>query len=517
MLSCAVLLCSSLAFGQEMMGLNGSNYAGTAGAHINPSSLSNFPHKWEIHLLTLDFMLENNYAYLPNSSLLTEYKKSKALGSGYELQQSDFVYPATSFKKKSAYVNVLLKVPSVLFRIKNHRFAIINNGARFITSANKVNFTMPKITTSGQGRDSLSLDFNSDNLEISKFRINGMAWAEFGLTYSGLVSKTNSRKVFLGLSVKRLHGYIAGYLLNHGVAFAFTPQQVALSKIDVEYGFVDVNNGASGYAGAVSGKGWGFDLGTTMVMKRKYRSGGIGRVEGGQDHPTNYGTRVGISLIDIGRINFGSNVRKYKVDKFTRSDSIADMDVLVSSELYQFPPQVQPGGQFLMRLPTALSVQVDYKVRPHVFVNATAIQRIVLPGPGIDRANQLSVTPRFELRWLGLSMPLILYQYTRPRLGAALRIGPLWIGSDKIGSWFFPGKFSGTDFFISLRILPIKRSKKQKKKRAEKDKRIIDMPCSFVPYRNSRWISTLITKLKSKLKASKFKELNNAEHKPPKS
>ncbi|MBL4752952.1 MAG: hypothetical protein JKY52_05030 [Flavobacteriales bacterium] len=513
----SLVLSTDQAQGQEMMGLNGSNYAGTAGAHINPSSLSNFPHKWEVHLLTLDFMVDNNYAHMPKTSLMSEYKRSKNLGSNYELQQSDFVYPQTSFSKKSAYVNVLLKVPSVLFRIKDHRFALINNGARFITSANHVNFTVPKFLDS-EG-DSLTLDFSSANLDISKFRINAMAWAEYGITYSTLISQTNSTKTHIGISIKRLHGFASGFLLNNGVAFDFTPQQTALTRIDVEYGYIDVQNlggNSAGYQGLISGKGMGFDLGATFVMKRKYRTGGIDRVELGRNHPTNYGTRIGISLIDMGRINFDSNVQKFKVDKFTRNDSIADMDVLVNSELYQFPDQSQPGAQFSMRLPTALSVQVDYKIRRNVFVNATAIQRIVLPGPGIDRANQLSITPRFELKWLGFSMPLSLYQFKRPRLGAALRIGPLWIGSDKIGSWFFPGKFSGTDFFISLRILPLHKSKKKKRKRAEKEKRVTDLPCSFMPYRSVKWIRALINNLKRKRKASKFGALNNADHGVPK-
>ncbi|MBL4657229.1 MAG: hypothetical protein JKX73_04455 [Flavobacteriales bacterium] len=510
------LLTGGLSHAQEMMGINGSNYAGTAGAHINPSSLSNFPFKWEVHLLTLDFMFENNYAYLPNTSIYKEYKNSKE-DSDNSLEQNDFVYPGTTFKQKSAYVHVLAKVPSVLFKIKDHRFALVNNAARFITSANHVNFTMPKISAVEGGNDSIILDFDDANLVIDKFRVNGMAWAEFGITYSGLASQTNNRKVFLGIGVKRLHGFMAGYLLNNGVAFEFTPQQTAVAKIDVEYGFIDPQNigsGAPGYQGFVQGKGLGFDLGTTIVMKQKVRPGGFRGTSGGFDKTTNYGTRIGVSLIDMGKINFDANVQKFKVDKIIRSDSVADMDVLVNSELYQFPQQTQPGAQFSMRLPTALSVQFDYKIREKLFVNATGVHRIVLPGPGIDRANQLTLTPRFETSWFGFSMPLILYQFKRPRLGAAIRIGPLWFGSDKIGSWFFPGKFSGTDVFISLRVLPIHF---KKKKRGQRPGKITDLPCSFVPYRSGTWIGSLIEKLKSGIKASKFKALNNVDHGVPKS
>ena len=259
-----------------------------------------------------------------------------------------------------------------------------------------------------------------------------------------------------------------------------------------------------GYKGLVSGKGIGLDIGAAIVFKKKYKYGGIKVVEGGPDSPLNYGLRAGVSLIDAGRIYFDNNVQKFRIDKFIINDSITDMDVLVNNELYNFPQQSQPGADFYMRLPTALSLQIDYKFRNNLFVNGTLVQRIVWKGPGIDRANQLSFTPRYETRWFGFSLPLSIYQYKYTRVGAALRLGPLWVGSDKIGSFFVPGKFSGTDIYLSLRILPIN-LKLQKRSRGQSAKTPEDLPCSFVPYKSDQWILSLIEKLKNRRKIWGFR------------
>jgi len=476
------LFCHSNTSGQEMMGINGSNYAGTAGSHINPSSLSNFPLKWEIHLLTLDFFLDNNYAYMPKTSIVNLTSRIRKTDN-FELQESDFVYSKTKIKNKSAYVNFMLKLPSVLFKIKDHRIAIINNGIRTVVSANKINFTMPRLDPASSS-DSLSLDLSDATFSIPKFRINAMAWSEFGLSYSTLISKTQDRKINFGFTLKRLHGYLAGYFLNNEVFLDATDVQNIRSSVDFEYGYTDPTNAEPSYKGILSGKGMAIDIGTTIVMKGKYYEGGIKKVAGGTDSPLNYGLRVGVSLLDIGRINFDKNIKTYSVNEFKKVDSVSDLDFLINSAQYELPEAPQPGNSFTMRTPMALSVQADYKFRKRIFINGTWVQRIVLKGPGIDRTNQISITPRYELKWFGFSLPLVLYQYKYPRIGAALRIGPLWIGSDKIGSWFIPGKFSGTDIYISLRITPIKKPNVHINK-IQRKKTPGELPCSFMPYKGT--------------------------------
>lgn len=499
----AIVLLNAVAFdisAQDLMGINGSNYGGTAGLLINPSSMSNFPPKWEIHILTMDFFVDNNYAYMPSTSVISGIKKINKEGSAYSPDESDFVFRNDNIKKKSAYVNFLFKAPSVLFKIKDHRIALINNGIRTVVSANKINFNMPSLT----GSDELSVSLNDLNFRIPKFRINAMAWSEFGLSYSAPIRKTRTLKIFAGVTLKRLHGYVAGYLLNDEVSLTVDPKAGATAKVNIEYGYVDPSQAEPSYSGFVSGKGFSGDVGVTAVFKGTYRDGGIEKIEDGPFGPTNYKFRIGLSLIDMGRINFEKNVNLYAINKVTTIDTITDMDILINNELYQLPTTPQPSGSFFMRTPMAISLQADYKIRKNLFVHGIVVQRLVFNGPGIDRANQLAITPRFELKWFEFSLPIRLFQYKHPSIGAALRIGPLWIGSDKIGSWFIPGKFTGTDIYISLRILPIPKPKINLAK-PHRNKKPTDMPCSFQPYKSTRWLKSLIQNLKNRRSASKFR------------
>ena len=52
------------AHAQEMSGASASNYAGQNGLDINPASIVSAPYKWEIHILSTDVALVNNYMFL---------------------------------------------------------------------------------------------------------------------------------------------------------------------------------------------------------------------------------------------------------------------------------------------------------------------------------------------------------------------------------------------------------------------------------------------------------------------
>ena len=56
--------------GQEMWGINNSNYAGNLGIALNPSSIVGAPYKYDINIMTMDIFLQNNLAYIPASDKL---------------------------------------------------------------------------------------------------------------------------------------------------------------------------------------------------------------------------------------------------------------------------------------------------------------------------------------------------------------------------------------------------------------------------------------------------------------
>ena len=57
------------------------------------------------------------------------------------------------------------------------------------------------------------------------------------------------------------------------------------------------------------------------------------------------------------------------------------------------------GNSFRMALPAALSLQADYGVTEHFYVNALLMQRLPNFNKAPRRGNLLAVTPRWQHRW----------------------------------------------------------------------------------------------------------------------
>src|SRR4051812_45083507 len=67
LIACCLLIFSAQA--QEMFGIANSNYAGTYGVSLNPSSMVSSRLKLDVNLLAGDMAFDNNYIYQPESEL----------------------------------------------------------------------------------------------------------------------------------------------------------------------------------------------------------------------------------------------------------------------------------------------------------------------------------------------------------------------------------------------------------------------------------------------------------------
>ena len=71
------------------------------------------------------------------------------------------------------------------------------------------------------------------------------------------------------------------------------------------------------------------------------------------------------------------------------------------------------------------------------------------------------MTPRFETYWFEAALPISLYEYQYPQLGLSLRLGPLSIGTDKLGHWIKQSDLYGADIYFHLKV-PIRYNPKCK-------------------------------------------------------
>ena len=114
------------------------------------------------------------------------------------------------------------------------------------------------------------------------------------------------------------------------------------------------------------------------------------------------------------------------------------------------------GNNFALSLPTSMVFQADFAVLPTFFINGLLVQRLPSANRGLSRDNVLAVTPRFETRWFGASLPLSILNYQQVRIGFAARLAFLTIGTDNLGSFLGQKRLYGSDIYAALTISPFK-------------------------------------------------------------
>jgi hypothetical protein len=211
----------------------------------------------------------------------------------------------------------------------------------------------------------------------------------------------------------------------------------------------------------IKGTGIGFDIGVTY-LKINHRTNGNRKssfwLQGTQQ---DYLYRVGISLIDVGKINFNKLVQ---VNEFNgvnnalwsglRTFAPTNFQQTVRSASYHFlgdsMASLTNQTKFGVWLPTAASLQVDYNAGNNVFINATFVQGIRLGQISVRRPTLLSVTPRYETRYFEVNLPFSFYDFRDPQIGLAIRIFNLVIGTEKLGTFVNLTDVNGMDVYFSL-------------------------------------------------------------------
>jgi hypothetical protein len=147
-----------------------------------------------------------------------------------------------------------------------------------------------------------------------------------------------------------------------------------------------------------------------------------------------YNWKFGFALLDLGKIKFRENTSVIRLEQ--RNDPFNINSEILVDLMGQIANSKPENFQesFDMILPGAVSAQLDKNLGKSFFLNILVVRRIKAIKPSVLRSNIFAITPRFETKWLGFSMPLILFNDRDPRVGLSLRVGYVTIGSDNITS-----------------------------------------------------------------------------------
>lgn len=441
-----------------------TNYSGSRGLAVNPSLMTT-SFVYADFGLNLGVSAYNDFAYiyakdyknlLKGDGLSRYYVNGKRYNVGFVINKDP----------KYVYENLDFNVISLMYNPKGKRAYgfFVNN--RVYTYGKRIPWEIPEAAmVSIEDGDYIGKNYKSENAKIGM-----MAWSEIGFSYAMTVYDRYSDKFDVGITLKGLLGY-AGVALNlNEVDKDIVDKNVSvIHKLDmtaamagpIDYDAQFSDGQLFNRNSLTNGLGLGFDLGVTYINKKDEKE--HGEVKRSCTSPKIlYNWRLGVSLLDVGAIRFNKNAKVYgyfsETDKdfdISRLEGVENFDSMMdtlNSMLYENPAEAVDGKEFMLGLPTALSLQFDYNLWKGFYLNSTWIQPLRFWKYSVTRPAMLTVSPRYESLLLDVSLPVSLYNYERIMIGAEMRLAFLTLGTQNIFNFIGIGKSYGLDVYVAIKF-----------------------------------------------------------------
>jgi outer membrane protein OmpA-like peptidoglycan-associated protein len=463
---------------QDLIGYNYNNYIGINGVTSNPASIADSRYKFHFNLVTVNAYGGNNgYSIDRGNSSFFDFNQWKERRN-------------TKDGKKNGWMNADILGPSFLLNLNKKRAVAVTT--RFRTMANMYNLTNGAISLFEDPTTELfGKSFNEKNVKV-----NAHAFADLGISYAQVIK--NEGKHFLkgGATLKYIQG--------------ITAASVRMDNLDINIKDINTLNQINGQGSILYAEnldrwidGEDFEASQLKMSNGTFGIdfGAVYEIRDGKFKPDEskfksqfrtipYTFRFSFAVTDLAftpiKYKAGSQSAKYRlsaanvdIEKFEGEGTDNLEEYLNQLQLDNLLTKEANTDDVKMFLPTSLRANVDWHVAKHFFVNADAL--VSLRGAGTKKSgtnyiSTLSLTPRFESQWFGLSSP-ISFNKEEFNWGASLRLGPIFIGSGSILSNMVRKEFDNMDAYAGLSI-PLYQGKRKKKQKNEQPEPVVDTPAA---------------------------------------
>lgn len=460
-----VILCVAAAsvastYAQESMGIANSNYAGTQGVQLNPSSIVDSKLWLDVHLVGAGAYVYNNYFYFPKVNIWKSTSGNEAFPQGRDHYVLGNVYRGD--------VNVDVWGPA--FTLSLGKFAIgFHTAIRSFTDATRIPAPMAKFMFEGLNyAPQLGTLYHAENVLATS-----LTWGEVGVTFGTILKRKQDNLWTGGITAKYLSGINAMAIDLKNIDYeVLNDSDLYVSSVNGRYGMVEPGFGA--------GQGFSVDLGVTYKKMLDNVEYYVPHTPTADCSTKDYRYKLGISLMDLGGIKFNknavyqeySNTSSYWSNYDTASiTSIGTTDQNLNNNINNGASQNIRGTSFTTWLPSYASVQLDYNLGKNFFINGTIIQGFRIQAPfGVHRRSTIAITPRYERKRWEVSLPVSLHDFRNFQAGIMLRLNNLIIGTDNLIPLIARTDLKGADIYIHLKI-PILKSPKCRDKKHNKGKK----------------------------------------------
>ncbi|MCX6351471.1 MAG: DUF5723 family protein [Bacteroidetes bacterium] len=466
-LSMLLLLCI-ISKAQSFLGLNNGNYAGVSGIYLNPACLADNRFASDVILTGLDITVANNYIGVKTGDLFNG-QMFKYKGSDFKGQ---YLHEYDNTKQKSIYVDASYQFPSFMVSLSPKTTIVFASRTRAMVNVDNMNIQLAKLAYNGFDYP----DLFKIKLENDQFSINTMAWTEYGVGVGQVVIDKGPTFLKVGGVAKILLGIEAGYFYAKDLTYEWKNKDT-LSLFQSKFGwghssnlefhkedykdFAGIRKQFTDYGSRAT---IGADLGVVYEWRPNWKSFLYdldGKTNQRRRDVNKYKLRLGASMTDIGRIrfkkgdyskNFDANIKEWDVNhlKFDPTNPVYSVDTIIKN---RFKPS-EPATAFNMVLPTVLSFQVDYNIWKGFygsFVSYTA-PRLFSDEHRLHALSYYTLCPRWESQWLGVYAPFSFNQWGAGIQGLALRLGPIVLGTNDVGTYLYKKDAKGVDFHFALKV-----------------------------------------------------------------
>ncbi len=433
----AVFLAATSSNAQELMGLLGSNYSGTSGFFINPASSTGNLVQKEVGISAYDFGFSNSFVGLKNT-LFSDLKAGKIQSPFGQNYLSDTYATGGVDGVSSINLNMSYHGPSYLKSVKDKFGFGFFTRTRTYFNINTIDNDFLKQLKEGAKFSPLYLK----NLTDNSFDFQAMNWKEFGVNFSMKALEVGSHYLKVGVNAKLLIGGPAFYFRSNRFDYSFINDTLLrVNSASLEYGHTNLsdpagmsNNLITNFRTRVANLSFAdLNIGADIGAVYEWRPGTKDNKKGVEG----YRLRVGASLMDIGSIVYNNNISS---NSYRTSDTVdINLNNVASLDIAKLDTQFNrsfqygiPNSSFSMRLPTAFSLQVDYKVVKRFYLNFSAYMPVVLNGYGVQAIQRFTLTPRFETKNFEVAMPLTTNNYDKSTIGMVLRVKGFWLGTNDL-------------------------------------------------------------------------------------
>ncbi len=444
---------------QEWMGMNGSNYAGVVGLHLQPASIADNRLCVDVTLGAFDFSLYNN---------LVKFKRASLTADGEDWR--DYVEFDYSSGGKKMFFNAGVQLPSFMFSTPKW-------GAGFTTRFRTF------VTLTGLGGELAELlvsEFKEERLynvllSNPKLTFNALPYFEFGLPVGATVWKSGAHFVKAGAKVKYMVGMPTASVRIQSSDYTFlSKDEVTLPRGTEVYfagslGF-DFNN-VAGELTLQPGPSFGFDFGAVYEWRPKpdsvYRYDMDGKTGLVRKDLNKYRFRGGISLIDWGWVRYKTafnrgygvvpNAERAGVPADWHYWNIANLSIdgieeLDSVLLSRFE-RLHASEGLTVPLPAVVSLQADWNVMDvkGLYLGLTTVHPFRMSRWAPRGFHTFTLAPRFEHKWVGAALPLTLNEMGQADVGLSMMLGPVLLGTHSLNG-LFAAKTNRVHVFAAVRI-----------------------------------------------------------------